>query len=994
MGSVNAIAKVNEKVNLLVKNETTSFPITGALIINNLQLPAQRLSKEIAEYCQIKTGIMVESYDTIPDLLIGQDNCDLIITREFHVIIEKTLLISRCSLGWAIHGNLNFKLDMGYVNLIRESVRSKPKSYDESLERLVKAYLDFNAPEVKYKKYCKSEDARALKILESTSRFCGEFWEVGLPWKDDNTYLPDSRPVALRRLQQVEKKLDRDIEYANLYYKEMNRLIELGYAKKVKREKNGTRVWYLPHFGVKNVNKPGKLRLVFDAAAKTAGKSFNDLLLTGPDLLKSLLGVLMRHREFYYAVKGDYKDMYLVIKIRKEDQDAQRFLYRGSDRSRPPDEFIIERVFFGGNAAPTTAMFIKNANAERYRKVYPDTVKSIHNNCYVDDYLESCVSIEEVRERVEQVIEINASAGWRMHGWASNEISVLENINTDSGPCQLIRADSEAYGGEKLLGLRWFCSLDKLAFNIQTSKIASKILSGNEKPTKREFLAIIMSVFDPLGFLIPFTIKSRILMQDIWSSGIGWDEQLRDAEFKRWRQWLFELDEIKSVRINRCYQLKDAQVREAELHNFCDASTKAFAAVAYWRFILPNKYYHVAFIMAKGRVAPLKLTTIPRLELQAAVLAIQIAKTIIEEHRLKIIRRVFWSDSQTVLHWIKKDPREFKIYVANRLTEIHENSENLEWRWVPTGENPADDGTRASRDALKSNSRWLKGPAFLHRPDYNWPVLEIRDFKVNETSNTEMKCDTVLYITLDIPFEIDFSRFSSWARLKTVIKRAISIIDIWKNRTKLVRKENKDARTPAEQNLLAERICLKLSQKESFETEILNLKQGRSVPRDSRLITLNPYLDNDGVLRSESRITGFENSNENTRPLILDSKNTAVQLLIKEFHTKFYHANHETVINEIRQKYWIIGLRRGLRSLVAKCFVCKMLRATPSRPKMAILPAARLAYRQRPFTHTGLDYFGPIDIKIGRRTEKRWGALFTCLTTRAIHLELAHIFDH
>ena len=108
------------------------------------------------------------------------------------------------------------------------------------------------------------------------------------------------------------------------------------------------------------------------------------------------------------------------------------------------------------------------------------------------------------------------------------------------------------------------------------------------------------------------------------------------------------------------------------------------------------------------------------------------------------------------------------------------------------------------------------------------------------------------------------------------------------------------------------------------------------------------------------------------------------------FITVVYHASHETVVNEVRQKYYVIGIRNVLRSIVFNCIICKFRRGKPQNPLMTSLPVGRLAYGLRPFSHCDVDYFGPMITKIGRRNEKRWGVLFTCLTTRAIHLELAH----
>ena len=153
----------------------------------------------------------------------------------------------------------------------------------------------------------------------------------------------------------------------------------------------------------------------------------------------------------------------------------------------------------------------------------------------------------------------------------------------------------------------------------------------------------------------------------------------------------------------------------------------------------------------------------------------------------------------------------------------------------------------------------------------------------------------------------------------------------------------------------------------SFNKEISELNGRHFISKSSKILNLNPVLDTDGILRADSRISNFESDEISTKPIILDANSTVTFLLIKHFHEKYYHASHETVINELRQKYWIVGLRKGLRSLIAKCIVCKLQRARLFNPSMATLSKAGLAYRQRSFTHCGLDYFGPMGVKISWR---------------------------
>ena len=164
-----------------------------------------------------------------------------------------------------------------------------------------------------------------------------------------------------------------------------------------------------------------------------------------------------------------------------------------------------------------------------------------------------------------------------------------------------------------------------------------------------------MSDYDPLEFLIPLIIHSRILMQDVWISGITWDKELKQAEFERWKKWLRDLNSIENVKIPRCYYPINANVKSVELHVFCDASFKAYSAVAYFRFILDNDLIHSSIIISKSRVIPIKpVSSIHRLELQAAVLGSRIANIVLKENVYDISRKVFRTDSKTVLFWIQK----------------------------------------------------------------------------------------------------------------------------------------------------------------------------------------------------------------------------------------------------------------------------------------------------------------------------------------------------
>ncbi|XP_076660155.1 uncharacterized protein LOC143363463 [Halictus rubicundus] len=946
------------------------------------------LCKEIVEHVNSTENVTLQSYDNAqPRMLLGQDQWQLISTREFREVSRYMLGISRSLLGWTIHGSAptGQRVDaFSGVETTQSSSSRKGRDQDdeERLDELVKQYFELDNFGVNELKKTRSEHEHAETILKNTTRRINGSWEVGLLWKKRQVPNADSLTTARKRLFSLEKKLDRDPEYSSLYYQEMNRFIEKGYAKRVYEILNNERVWYLPHFGVRNVNKPGKIRLVFDAAAKSEGLSLNDQLETGPDLLQSLPGVLIRFRQESVAVKADIKDMFLRVKVRQEDRGAQRFLWRGKARDVEPHVYEMTSLIFGAKSSPCSAMYIKDENAKSFANQYPGAAKSIIKNSYMDDFLASRATVQEAACLVRDVEKINVNANFEMHGWVSNEERAL--IGTSNR--ELSRNGENplcTHKGERVLGLFWDTRSDTLGFNMGIAKIPKDLLNGKKIPSKREYLRVVMSVFDPLGFLSRLMLMSKILMQEIWRSGIGWDDQIRVEEQKGWLSWVKRLRDAREIRLPRCLSPNGTHYTKADLHVFCDASLKAYAAAAYLRFEVENAPARVAFIMAKTRVAPLKPMSIPRLELQAALLASRLARTVQKELEIEISRRVFWSDSITVIRWIKSEPRTRQVFVANRLGEIGELTESSEWRWVPSKLNPADDATRWSDELLWANQRWFAGPDFLRQEESAWPVEKrLNEEEKQKIDTLEVRKEFAFVTEAVTNFLPQTGKYLGWPGLLAVARRVQRYVDRWRGQPR--------SEMTHETVNFAERYWFREIQATIFGQELEALRNERKIHKGSRIAKLQPFVDEHGIMRANGRVINVEGFVFNNNPIILDGKHPATRLLVAEYHRRFYHANHDSVINELRQEFYIVGLRSTFRSLISKCSICKRRRGKPRNPIMSALPAGRVAYRQRPFSHCGVDYFGPMLVKIGRRREKRWGVLFTCLTTRAVHLELAH----
>ena len=337
---------------------------------------------------------------------------------------------------------------------------------------------------------------------------------------------------------------------------------------------------------------------------ESRGVSLNDRLMKGPDLYNSLVGILSIFRERPIAMCGDLREMLQEIRIREEDRGSQRFLNRNQQTgvTNPSDG---SADFWRG---VITLHRSRNQEPQR-RRIQEGVPRSLSSDnqayrIYMDDYLDSCNTVEEAISRAHQVAYVHRKGGFEIRNWMSNSSEVLDSLQP-SAAAQ--RGAELAFGDEELarvLGLIWSPDSDIFTFTTNVPRVDSWLISGGKQPTKREVLKLIMSVFDPLGLLAVMTIRGKILMQDIWRSGLEWDAKLPENLTKKWTTWLEDLREASKIRIPRCYALGIGELRDVQLHVFCDASEQAFAAVGYFR-LEGEAGMRTALVAAKSRVAPL-----------------------------------------------------------------------------------------------------------------------------------------------------------------------------------------------------------------------------------------------------------------------------------------------------------------------------------------------------------------------------------------------------
>lgn len=473
---------------------------------------------------------------------------------------------------------------------------------------------------------------------------------------------------------------------------------------------------------------------------------------------------------------------------------------------------------------------------------------------------------------------------------------------------------------DKILGLFWNYSDDEFTFQFKFNRIDEDILELNRMPSKREFLSIVMSVFDPFVFLSNYMVHMKILLQKLWKADVYWDDVIPEEFCRDWTEWVSELKNVGKVRIPRCIDTHLFEHKGIEWHTFVDASELAFAAVSYVRVIRPNGDVSVSYISGKAKSAPLKQLSVPRMELQAAVMGVRMNESMAVCHSFKISKYVFWSDSKTVLHWIKDRKRRYKQFVSNRVAEIIESTKPDWWYWVPSKDNVADDATKGNRiPRFENESRWLSGPEWLRRGD--WPVQP--DDLAGVDVDTEVIRSARLLLVEVKNFPIEVTKYSDFFRLKTHVAWLLRFKKyvVTKFRKTEVRKGYISSTEIKE----AEEELCRLAQREGFPDEMNALAAKKPIRKSSPLYRSMPYLDEVGVLRVYGRIDCAPClPSFSKKPILLPKDHHITILIVKYYHERYTHQFEELIIAEIRRRYSIVNLRRIVRRIKSNCMKCKL----------------------------------------------------------------------
>ncbi|KAI7789362.1 hypothetical protein IRJ41_022847, partial [Triplophysa rosa] len=765
-------------------------------------------------------------------------------------------------------------------------------------------------------------------------------WIAPLPFKAPRCRLPNNRCQAMKRLSTLRRNLERNTEMKQHFFTFMGKVFSNNHAEEAPPLMEGEECWYLPLFGVYHPKKPGNIRVVFDSGARHEDVSLNDVLLSGPDLNNTLLGVLMRFRKEAVAITADIEQMFYCFLVREDDRNFLRFLwFRNNDLSADIIEYRMLVHVFGNSPSPAVAIYCLR---QSIKGGDPEVKNFVNRDFYVDDGLKSLPTVEAA-------------------------VDLLKNTQEDS--CWLKTTVLKAFPPQDhasdLKDLDFGCDI------LPTQR------TTDSKPfTRRGILSTINSIFYPLGFVAPVIIQGKLILRDFNNQNDNWDSPLPKEMEEKWDMWRLSLKDLSKLQIPRCYTNKSpSTATRRELFVFSDASIKAIAAVAYLRLTDSCGINHVGFIMGKAKLSPVQT----------------LAEFIASEIDIPLDDTTYFTDSKVVLGYIYNESRRFYVYVSNRVLRIRKSSHPNQWKYVYTEENPADIATRSVTAARLQDTKWLHGPKFLQRPNpQTLPGENTYEFR-DPSSDAEVRPQISTLKTTMMSTNLGaqrFSKFSTWKSITHAIARLLHISRQFHKGCSCKGWHYCSNAPTVEELSCAEKVIIKAIQQETYVQEYKNLETGDKISKKSILKGLDPFIDADGLLSVGGRLTEAQIGLEVKKTRIIPGKHHVATLLVKHHHQK----------GAVRAAgYWIVGGKRRVCSVIHECVTCRRLRKEPHTQKMADLPADRVS-TDPPFMNVGLDVFCPWSVaaqrtRDGHAQSKRWAVIFTCMSVRAVHIELIESLD-
>jgi len=687
-------------------------------------------------------------------MIIGMNRSELLKPLEVIDGAVGSAYATRHKLGWALCGPVGKISTENFKNCRVSSQKMN------DIETKIEQMYDTDYKDSHLMKTEMSENNRKWEeIMKNTVKINDDnHFEISLPLKD-GTSLPTNRGQIYRMFTILQRKFQTNPKLYDDYNEFMSMMIRNNFMELVPENELQNKSWYIPHHAVYHKEK-NKIRVVFNCSLRYCGTSLNDVLLQGPDLTNSLLGVLLRFRQEPIAIMGDIEKMFYMVNVDEKSRDYLRCFWFDQVGTNKVSEYRLTVHVFGATSSPSVANFALLQTIKCSDKHSDAAKHAVEKNFYVDDFLCSVDSETKAETLLMEVTELVSTGGFKLTKFVSNSSKIMNNLR-----CRNLSSDEKIMqigsGIDNLaLGLLWTVASDILKFKINVK---------SESLTRRGMLSTINGVFDPLGLCGPVIVPAKVIFQDSCRLRLDWDTELPDPLRSRWITWLSDIPLLQQFELARC--CKPFPAARTELHFFSDGSEVAYGAIVYVRFISECGQIHCAPLLAKGRLTPLSSSThrtIPRTELNGAKISIILKQILDDELQYNIDAEYYWTDSTTVLFYLRNEEKRFVRFVANRVRLIKNTTDVQSWRYVPGSLNPADCLSRGCTMSLfLSNNLWTHGPEFLWKSEEFWPIdnepAPPTDLEVVKNSKY---CIASLMENSQSPIEKILQSTSSWFKAK------------------------------------------------------------------------------------------------------------------------------------------------------------------------------------------------------------------------------------
>ncbi len=909
----------------------------------------------------------------------------------------------KTSLGWVLSGE-NPDTRGRKINLIKEdSDETPPKmmmmkamlassnNMDKDLEQDFKRFIQQESLEATYgddHEYT-IEDSEAVKLLDQVLQYDEKKkqWTTRLLWKKDSnpeTDLTNNRGRAIKIAESVYRRMDeKQKEQAE---KELQTLLDNDFIEEIpQNEVTNNRCYYVELLTVfRDDAETTKCRLVFNLSSKSSatGKSLNDLTYAGPSLLPAVATTQVRYRLSKYLLKYDLSKCFLRILLHPEERDWHRFVWMTPEGIK---YYRSKTILFGSNSSPFIASFVIKKTAEMFKDKYPKGYESISSDLYMDDGTTHGDDPNEVVQTFNEVKAIMEAAGQKPHKVASNSPEVLQHIDPS------LLGDQEK---QSLLGMIWNPQTDTLKFNF-----VEKLKQKQDVSSRRTSLGSMTSCYDPVGFMGPIIAQGKRLMQHVWKQSHDWDEELPQHLQKEFQRWVkIAIHTAQSFEIPRYIGMKFGG-SDTELMIFADASLDGYGAVAY---VVNKSERKAQFIFSKSRIAPKNSTvfiskddatpvedkidySIARLELCACQLAVQVGIYLSTHLGTPKENIKYFTDSLVNLARLRKGPESYKVYVANRVRFVVENSQIENWFYIQTGANPADQLTKLhTKDRKQANELWFNLNNYVRdKPKSAW--VKPTGIQTAQQKDQEVK-PTIQFLNVrqrGHPLDALSEKTSNWGKLC----RIVAYVLYW-------RLKHKDY-SFTQCLTLAKYKLIEQAQIDDYKTERDSYGKMYKYPKTSTLKASEENLtmrhfgvtteDRTALLCERARIQGFY-------PIILP-KHPTTEKIIMDAHERVGHTLFSTVLADLWSEYKIIGGKRYIKKVLSQCKHPQCRKFKNNSQLMGYLPRFRVTSDTAPFTYIMLDHIGPVFPTKAGSAKKCYILTVTCLQTRALHMELAESLE-